>query len=252
MVPEVAVQVEEEIAEEGFALPQMETEGCRSREFRGIQHIAADMTDKVKGEFDRLAGGEGKFLPRFSVEVFPERFERGAVRLGKEEFGGEAEIDDPRVPAAGKQGFDLLAGIERYKDVRLPEQGREEGRDVRQRRGGPQHLPRDAGGMAVALRRLSVTDQRREGFLRQVRGDHRRGDLVDSIPIVLRQAAMGEKKSDLPELPIVWLQHAFMPFQKKKMSPVHDRSCTGTDKVSYRADVDLATYFMNIPAQDYR
>ena len=118
--------MEEEIAEEGFAPPQMETEGRRGGEFRGIEDPAADAADKVEGEIDRLPGGEGKFLPRFSVEVFPEGFERGAVRLGEEKFGGEAQIDDPRIPAAGKQGFDLFAGIEREKDVRLPEQGTRE------------------------------------------------------------------------------------------------------------------------------
>jgi hypothetical protein len=50
--------------------------------------------------------------------MLPEGPECGAFRLGEEEFCGKAQIDDPRIPAAGKECGDLFARIEREEDVR--------------------------------------------------------------------------------------------------------------------------------------
>ena len=210
IVTEVPVEMEKDVAEEGGALTQVKTEGRRGGEFRRIQDMAADVTNEVEGECYRLRRGEGKFLPGFPVEVFPQRFQCGAVRLGEEEFGGEAEIDHARVAAPGKQRFDLIAGIECYNEIGLPEKGGEEGRDIRERRGCPQRLPGNARGMPVPLRRLPVTDSRCECLLRPVRGDHRRGDLVDPVAILLRKPTVGEKAGDLPDRPMVRLQHRFL------------------------------------------
>ena len=133
--------------------------------------------------------------------------------MGEEEFGGEAEIDHPRVAAAGEQRCDRFAGVQRYNEIRPPKQGREKGRDIRERRGCPQRLPGYTRGMPVPLRRLPVTDGRCEGFLRPVWGDHRRGDLVDPVALLHRMAAVGEKAGDVTDRPMVRLQHRFRLFQ---------------------------------------
>jgi hypothetical protein len=53
--------------------------------------------------------------------MLPEGPERGAFRLGEEEFCGKAQIDDPRIPAAGQECGELFARIEREDDIRPPE-----------------------------------------------------------------------------------------------------------------------------------